>query len=1621
MPQSADEVFASSETTDNDVGFFESALAGVVTGLWNIPKGFVSLGAELYDLIGDTDKAKEVEEWFDEVNEFDDEAQARTAGKVFQALAQIGPVALGGGALGIRAGRTLANKLAKRAVAAKQGDKYFKLAQIGEKIIGPKTGAIVGGGIGEAFVADEDIGTFADMARGTSLEPFAVTMMDKSTDKEGRREAGRRLLNRLKFGTEGIFFNAAISGIGTGIGKLQKPTGKYVRKVARAEGEKIGDVLTPAQVKEKNISSLSLKEDFDFVETGVEEYGEGLGGLLKKYGINLKPYGTGTTDLFAGKRAGAAATLVDNEVSQNIAKRFKRDLEETFNLIEKDFLSKSGTTKAMTVAKEEKFMERVTRLLEPVKGQQSLLKKESKEEVLKLLEKKELNKTGIEAFQEGKKLGIVKTEKEFIEKLTPELDNRFIKKRTFKKSDYYKIINGEKKYNKQLEELRKEIKKLGGDPDRITNSILKVRRDIDNMNLVTLGETLPEDLYNVVRKNIGGYLTTEYKIFNRANPLKKYPVTSEQIKNSKNLFVDQYKREQVLMINAERAKNGLPTYRRIEDLPEEELSKIIKEGYKRADIEVNSFLKARSIDEVDVGSKSFNSGPDTVMQKASAKDKKSLEPGASMDLTYPKRKADPKVAKELEGIQLQTDALKQKILDPWQREIAGVIKDPSYTFYASVMKLSNLNNTMKYLKYVDSLGSGEKYLQEIKFLNNQKSIKGLTDQARKEIDDKITILNSKKKASQFVYSKKELTDEFGKNAVNDPRFKKYESPQIYNKSTGENLTLTPLDGKYIKTPLYDAAFDVTSNILNRSDIGTAYKMAILLPKAASQVAKTILSPVTHMRNFISAGAFAGANGIFFPTYGNISALAPQLLGGKGLVSQAYGTSLRGTFGGRVSAPYAMLRKRMQRVDVLSSAANPRETEQLLKDTFRAPGAMDKKAYQNLDTAVNRGVAGLRTGYDKAQEIYMKEDDFWKALTWGVERGRYDRILKGLQINEKNYREVLKAPDRFIPGTKNINPEFSNLAKNLNLEEDVLENSSKFFRKIAKRQDIANESFEGFLDEIGGSLTRNQVPNYNYIGRTGRALRQTPFGNFIAFPLEMMRTGNNIMAQAIEEMTSGIPAIKRLGYLRFFGFGSTVLGLPKALTEFYKAKNNVDEKEMSALRKFVPEWSKNSTLLPVGRDENGYLKYVDFSYTNAYDALTRPFRAVANKIGDAGETSSSLAQALGEGMLEGTTELLEPFASESIFTEALIDSTFRKGRGKNGRKVWQEADDSFTKVLKGISHVGKSFQPGSYQQLKRVAVTALGKADPKYGETFELDDEIKGLFGFRPIQINPEKGLTFMTTRFTGRLKNANNLFTGSLLRGGRVSPETLLDTYGYSESRKLAEMKEMYQNIQAARKLGVPEYKIRNKVKRKGINKQLFNEVMRGVYTPKRPSDFFIQRMNEITRDLNEKEGTDTPNPYFQALPTINDIIDRNRNTNVLTEQLKLYPAMEGFSEGGRVGMQNGSMPVQPNSGPTQEDIVIQIWLAEPEPVKRIFNYDFDKYYNSNEWVSKLRNEEVPPVDAPQTSQQVPPTPPVNANAIQDMRVNANVMQTGLTQTEQALLSPEEQLMRLRQRGIARA
>lgn len=50
--------------------------------------------------------------------------------------------------------------------------------------------------------------------------------------------------------------------------------------------------------------------------------------------------------------------------------------------------------------------------------------------------------------------------------------------------------------------------------------------------------------------------------------------------------------------------------------------------------------------------------------------------------------------------------------------------------------------------------------------------------------------------------------------------------------------------------------------------------------------------------------------------------------------------------------------------------------------------------------------------------------------------------------------------------------------------------------------------------------------------------------------------------------------------------------------------------------------------------------------------------------------------------------------------------------------------------------------------------------------------------------------------------------------------------------------------------------------------------------------------MRKINRDLNEKEGIDTPNPYSIARPFIRKIIIENRKINLL-EDNPVFPSFE--------------------------------------------------------------------------------------------------------------------------------
>jgi len=200
----------------NKVGTFESVISGIGSGFIQIPKGLFSLGATLLDLGVDSGKAAAVEQWFDDLTEWDEKAEATAAGKITELLVNIG---IPGGV-----GFKVAGGMAKKAMLAKKSGKYLEPAnkslqkgiqqaqalnargRTNQFIVGA-----LGGGVAEGvFVGDvQKIGSFGDLIGGP-------TKIDRG---EGE-DAVRDLLNRVKFGTEGALFTGVIGGIGSTIKRL---------------------------------------------------------------------------------------------------------------------------------------------------------------------------------------------------------------------------------------------------------------------------------------------------------------------------------------------------------------------------------------------------------------------------------------------------------------------------------------------------------------------------------------------------------------------------------------------------------------------------------------------------------------------------------------------------------------------------------------------------------------------------------------------------------------------------------------------------------------------------------------------------------------------------------------------------------------------------------------------------------------------------------------------------------------------------------------------------------------------------------------------------------------------------------------------------------------------------------------------------------------------------------------------------------------------------------------------------------------------------------------------------------------------------------------------------------
>ncbi len=386
----------------------------------------------------------------------------------------------------------------------------------------------------------------------------------------------------------------------------------------------------------------------------------------------------------------------------------------------------------------------------------------------------------------------------------------------------------------------------------------------------------------------------------------------------------------------------------------------------------------------------------------------------------------------------------------------------------------------------------------------------------------------------------------------------------------------------------------------------------------------------------------------------------------------------------------------------------------------------------------------------SQDLYTAEDDFWKIYSWAVEKSRLAKAYEKAGVNKSSF--------------------FNRNGKEIKLTDD-------------------------FLEEEAADIVRNNIPNYDYVSDFVKGTRKLPLGNFVSFPAEIARTGVNIVRRALREInetidiTDGagniiktVTPLKGIGYTRLFGFTTTVAAIPVATTAAFQALYDVTDEEREAIRRFAAQWSKNSTLLPI-KDENGNFKYIDFSHANAYDTLLRPLQTVVNSVQEGNKDNDGMMDDFAKGVLTSMSEFAQPFISESIWTEAVSDILMRGGRTREGFQVYNDQDNDGDKTSKIMAHLVKAQMPFSLDQLKRldrsikqVDVLTKGKYD-EYGQDFEFGDEFGGLFGFRAIEVKPDRTMNFKVADFQRGIRDSRSLFTRAVLKGGPIEAREIVDAY----------------------------------------------------------------------------------------------------------------------------------------------------------------------------------------------------------------------------------------------------
>ena len=1472
--------------SDTYEGFLAEVGEGILSGLINIPTGIVELGATGIDLAADTSYAKEVndavEEWKKSVG-IDPEGMAGTLAEGVTQFAIPGLTAA--------SAVSKISKLGKIATKFSRGEKvggFGKAAKYRERVsltkgekVALASQQMVAAGVADAVVATDGTQTIGDF-----FESGPTTTDKYNVGSSGSEDAARRLSNRLSFFVEGGALAGGLPPVLSGLGAAFTKATTYRLPVVETS---LGEMISAPVNKVTGAIGRQIDESVDRF-TNPEASPSTFDNFVAKTTALLSPSGL----------LPKAKTVVTKEKEKLTTFRIKakdtnkftdevfKTREEARDAIENLAIAKASKTKRYKEINKE--IDKIASNRNRVATDQGRIKElEDERRILitgtynKLLEDNfSINRVRIdgktkrkitERIDLGKEMSLINP---IIEGFLKEAEGKFkvlekevdkiLKKREYVEqtdltkqkilNTMYEFFNGNEEVTKNInlvtpdfakfaeigipKELLKPMKEMVELKDGLAKDIIdsstvqnlptvkdiknKVPKSFEADETSSLskadqwleirrnqGFLIREDVIDSLQKSImaddgttSGFLTRRYRILED----NKYELTDAVTKDVMDMFFDDD------VVKGISAPVRMRMNEHIEKIFNQHLEpartrKAIAEkagkAPEQADIDLIEKLNYQGAQQGTMPTRDqVKEYIDIVFQNTKSRQKAAMR-GVGNTYRAPMQKVPINILN------------KRKIDIPTLRAIYGEIKNPREAYVSTVTQMAQFKGVDNFYdlfrKYVDDdikiNGNNSRFFNTNKAGNN----------ARK-------FIKTPKGAQSYILGKSSLI----KN-------------QIDELAPGE----TPygaMHGIAMPSEMWKSMSHIVMNDMNDTGrIARSLYGGFLKLKGYSQYAKTILSPITQVRNVTSASLFAVAQG----NVGRGANVIESLRLVKNDIMQRYkGDDL---------AYLVDLQKR----GIIGSQAELRELQANIRRGIGYESGIDsrtlrgKKDFTDSRTAVNEPEEATRYG-SKSDPLLLKrlKESNLTGFTGSIDKG----IKKSAKVVENMYKggdDIWKIYNYEFELNKLRTARAKHLAK--------AKGNAVEAKKLAKEFD--EEWLQGQrIEDFAGDRVRNLVPNYDLTSPLVAGLRRLPVGNFISFPAEIIRTGFNTLDTAMKELSSSIPEVRQIGMRRLMGSLGTFVALPITVRELAMNLTETSDEEMQAIQNMSAPFQKNSTLLPMGRDKDGHMEVIDFSHTNPYDTLIRPFTALLRSLDNDGKLGKDGVEKVRRASFEAFSEFFTPFLSESIITARVRDVMpvtmyGRGGETMSGARIFKsgEGGDAFgDQLAKGFIHVVEGITPGASPFRVPVGsnfndiefgrfirgVRDLGP-EPSTGKEYTRSGELlRALTGLNSQSYDPDRLGRFKANEFKQARSTAATLYNREIMKEV-TSPEAILDAWTKANNARLRTFRFARQNYLDLQRLGATKQQIIQRMKKENVGNKEIGSIINNRYIPFFPSrDSFL-------------------------------------------------------------------------------------------------------------------------------------------------------------------------------------